>query len=363
MDIAIVTYDNQGGMLHYASQMANALASDETDVTQIVGAGADTSLFDESVAVEEIAFPASPSDLGPGAVRSLARLYRSLADEFDVIHLTTAYSYTYALLPFLARKPFVYTLHDVYAHSGEYNPNWELLKRLTVSAADRVVVHGEHNAASFAEKYGQAHKCVTIPHGDYSFFRRYADGPVSYDPELLYFGRLKPYKGLDTLLDAERLLDGTNEYELTIAGGGEFDPERVADRPNVTLRHGYVPNEDVAELFRRCRAVVLPYRDATQSGVVPIAYSFEKPVVVTDVGGLPEVVSDGETGYLVPPESPEPLADRCRDLLADRGLAERLGRQGQAFARREMNWDDIADDLLETYRELVGSETTRAKST
>lgn len=361
MDIAVLTYDNQGGMLHYASQLSNALAR-KASVTQIVGAGADTALFDSSVTIKEIDFPASPSDLGPGAIRSLAELYSALDEDFDVIHLTTAYSFTYPLLPFLSRKPFVYTLHDVYAHSGEFNPNWELLKRLTVSAADRVVVHGDHNAASFAEKYGQAEKCVSIPHGDYSFFRQYADGPVSYERELLYFGRIKPYKGLDTLLEAERLLDGTCDYRLTIAGGGEFDPDRVADRPNVTLHHGYVPNEQVAELFQRCRAVVLPYQDATQSGVVPIAYSFEKPVIVTDVGGLPEVVQDGETGYLVPPESPRPLADKCRTLLSDRDLAETLGRQGHSFARRRMNWDDIADDLLEIYRELVGREALPVKT-
>lgn len=134
------------------------------------------------------------------------------------------------------------------------------------------------------------------------------------DLELLFFGFVRPYKGLHLLVEAmAKTRDGVY---LTIAGefwGGE---EKVRSRlaelglsDRVELRPRYHTDEETAELFARCDCVVLPYRSATGSGVVPVAYHYDKPVIVTRVGGLPDAVEDGETGWLVEPESIDAIAN------------------------------------------------------
>ncbi len=127
------------------------------------------------------------------------------------------------------------------------------------------------------------------------------------DIVLLFFGYVRKYKGLDILLEAFAELSKIHpDYRLLIAG--EFyDP--VAPYENIIRKNGlsskvkivnqYVPNEEVAQYFTLSEVVVLPYRSATQSGILSIASAYEKPVIITAVGGLPEFVDDGQTGILV----------------------------------------------------------------
>jgi glycosyltransferase involved in cell wall biosynthesis len=132
---------------------------------------------------------------------------------------------------------------------------------------------------------------------------------------LLFFGLVRRYKGLDILLRAFARI--AQQLDATLLVVGEFYEDRgpydrlinelgIGERVRVTDR--YVANEEVEKYFKACDLVVLPYREATQSGIVQTAYSFEKPVVVTRVGGLPDVVTDGKTGYVVEPDDPEALA-------------------------------------------------------
>jgi glycosyltransferase involved in cell wall biosynthesis len=136
------------------------------------------------------------------------------------------------------------------------------------------------------------------------------DGPV-----ILFFGYVRPYKGLRVLIDAFPQV--IRRVPATLLIVGEFYEKRepyddrisglsVGDR--IRIVDEYVPNEDVEKYFKAADLVVLPYLSATQSAIVQTSYSFGKPVVVTRVGGLPDVVEDGKTGYLVPKEDPEALA-------------------------------------------------------
>jgi D-inositol-3-phosphate glycosyltransferase len=133
---------------------------------------------------------------------------------------------------------------------------------------------------------------------------------------LLFFGYIRKYKGLDVLLDAIALLAGRLDVALFVVGEFYDDERQYRDRirrlhieKSVTVRSDYVPNEDVKYYFSAADAVVLPYTSATQSGIAQIAYNFELPVIASAIGGLPEVVRDGETGLLVPPGDPAALAE------------------------------------------------------
>jgi glycosyltransferase involved in cell wall biosynthesis len=154
------------------------------------------------------------------------------------------------------------------------------------------------------------------------------------DPELLLlsYGAIRPYKGIDLALEAlERVRGGVR---LVVAGkfwSGKGELVRQAARlgDRVELRDGYVSNEETALLFNACDAALLTYRSASQSGVVALAFAHERPVVVTDVGGLRAAVQDGGDGIVVPSLKPAAIA-RAIDRLAREHLRLREGvREGQ----------------------------------
>jgi glycosyltransferase involved in cell wall biosynthesis len=138
--------------------------------------------------------------------------------------------------------------------------------------------------------------------------------------ELLFYGFVRPYKGLDTLVDAMGLLSGEDVF-LTVVGEfwgaeGHFRDRigALSIENQIEIRQRYQSNEETAELFQRADVVVLPYRSATASGVVPIAYHYHRPVIVTAGGGLPDVVIEGETGHIVAADDANVLAAAIRSL-------------------------------------------------
>ena len=161
-------------------------------------------------------------------------------------------------------------------------------------------------------------------------------------PTLLFFGYVRAYKGLDRLLRAMPRMLGQMEVQLLIVG--EFyedlrDYEALVTELNiggsVTIVAEHVPDEDVGRYFAAADVAVLPYVSATQSGITQVAYAFGLPVISTDVGGLPEVVRDGETGYIVEAGDEKALADAVvRYFSGDE--QERLRANVRAEARRDM---------------------------
>lgn len=144
-------------------------------------------------------------------------------------------------------------------------------------------------------------------------------------PTVLFFGLIRKYKGLIDLIHAMAYL---KDMKITCLVVGEFydnknsyldEIARLGIRDSVRIVDEYVANEQVEQYFAAADVVALPYRSATQSGIVQVAYNFERPVIATKVGGLPEVVHDGRTGYLVPPQSPTSLADAIRKFFNESG--------------------------------------------
>ncbi|NOY78721.1 MAG: glycosyltransferase [Calditrichaeota bacterium] len=140
---------------------------------------------------------------------------------------------------------------------------------------------------------------------------------------LLFFGYVRRYKGLDLLLKAFARLVQENQPVHLLIVGEFYEPKNQFEvfiqenglKEFVTLVDEFVPNDQVGLYFSAADAVVMPYRSATQSGIIPIAYQFERPVITTNVGGLPDFVEEGKTGFLVPPENPEALAEGIRLFL------------------------------------------------
>jgi glycosyltransferase involved in cell wall biosynthesis len=175
------------------------------------------------------------------------------------------------------------------------------------------------------------------------------------DRLLLFFGFIRAYKGLDTLLEAFDLLEGP--YRLMVAGESyePFAPyaERVARSPRrerIELRERYIPDAETALLFSAADACVLPYHQATQSGIALIAAHFGLPLIATDAGGLGEYVRDGSNGVLVRQSGPEALAQGIRRYFDAGGRAH--FEPGMQALRSELGWDRFARELAGFARSL-----------
>ena len=240
----------------------------------------------------------------------------------------------------------VFLCHNVLPH--ERSRVDAALVRLGLGSADGFLVQSKADLETLARLFPDRPRAHT-PHPAYTFFARGGvdrasaraglgvEGPVA-----LFFGLVRPYKGLDVLLRALAL--ARRELPVTLVVAGEFYGDRrpyealVADLglgSAVRLLDRYVPNEEVESYFRAADIVVLPYVSATQSGIAQIALSFERPVIVTDVGGLAEAVRPGETGFVVPPRDPERLAAALVEFFAAGGasrMAPHLAGEAARFS-------------------------------
>lgn len=175
---------------------------------------------------------------------------------------------------------------------------------------------------------------------------------------LLFFGFVREYKGLRYLIQAMHAIrEQLDDITLLVVGAFGSDKEdylRLIEQNQVQdcieVIDGYTPDNEVEVYFSACDMVVLPYESATQSGIVQIAYGFQKPVLVTSVGGLPDVVTDNSTGYVVEPRNPRQLADAVVRFYQD-GMEETFVENVKKEAHR-FSWDR----LTEKVEELLGDE-------
>lgn len=174
---------------------------------------------------------------------------------------------------------------------------------------------------------------------------------------LLFFGYIRAYKGLDILLETMSLLRETGDVCLLVVGEfyeNETHYRLLAEKLGIAARvrfvSEYVPNEKVAVYFSAADCVVLPYRSATQSGIVQIAYNFDKPVIVTNVGGLAEVVKEGETGFIVPPNDPTALAEAIQQFY--NGGGEEIFAPHIRQEKKRFSWQALVE-AIETFTKEI----------
>ena len=316
------------------------------------------------------------------AVWSILRLIRRLRP--DVVHVQQGHLWLNLILPFLGPSRLVITVHDPHHHLGDRGSRNtpQAVMDFGFRRAARLIVHSRQLRQVLVGRCPIPEQVVdVIPHialGDETIPIESRDDGAT----VLFFGRIWPYKGLEYLIRAEPLISAAVPgARIVIAGEGEdFARYRsmMTNSEHFTVWNEYVSDARRTELFAQASVVVLPYVEASQSGVIPLAYRFGKPVVATTVGGLPEAVDDGETGYLVPPRDERVLADAVIRLLRDPERRRRFGANGRraldadcapnvvarqtlAVYRRAMNPALIADDMHRDGRRLAdtccGSES------
>ncbi|HEY4216040.1 MAG TPA: glycosyltransferase family 4 protein [Gemmatimonadaceae bacterium] len=256
--------------------------------------------------------------------------------------------------------PIVLTVHDPLPHAGrdsEYARSRATTIRKLRLRARAVFVNGVHCRDTFAVLPGMEEMpIVTTRHGVLLVpapEQRRQPRPRS----ILFFGRMEEYKGIEILLDAmEQLAASGIEFSLVFAGRG---PElqrlgaRIAALPMISVEERFLSPDDAIAEFQSASVVVLPYLDATQSGVAAAAFANGRPVVATQVGGLSEIVVDGVNGLLIEPGSSAALADALTRLLSSDMEWQRLADGATATARGPLNWSQIAEEMAGAYQLLL----------
>jgi alpha-maltose-1-phosphate synthase len=271
----------------------------------------------------------------------------------DAVHLQWVALPRYDLrwIERLRSRPLVLTAHNVLPHEGEADPE---RRRRLYAAFDRVVVHTRSGAEQLASFGVPPEHVVRIPHGTFDTAPDEAIEPPS-GRTLLFFGLIRRYKGLDTLI---RALPLVRDARLVIAGD-PLDPVeplreltqalRVADR--IEWRLGYLAQSEVESLMREATLAVFPYLGGeSASGALATALGNGRPVVVTEILG--ETVSEYGAGLVVPPDDPGALAEAMTRLLDDPEALQEAFR-GTERARRGLSWDAIAEAHERLYSDLL----------
>ena len=405
MRVSIVEPDGVGGMAHFAYQLCDALAEGGADVTLITSVDYELGALPHRFRLEPRMRLWAAVEEGRGKTRtfwrrrlhitrrSLRRALRALVLVREwtrlVMHLRRSQPdiVQFGMIHF----PFQVVFLAVLRRSGfalaqichEFEPREELRprsRRLHLAASRWlysqfavIFFMSEATRRDFDRHFGSSVAMqATIPHGNEDIFKllrtpepanRYAlrdDAKV-----ILFFGGVRPSKGVPDLIEAFALLPPDPAVRLLVVGYPskqmEVEPlrRRIAAlglEHRVVLDLRYIEAGEVAGLMERATIVVLPYRTATQSGVAQVAYSFGRPVVATEVGGLAEVVEHEGTGLLVPPQDPRAMAAAIGRLIEDPELCGRLGARAAHLSRTRYGWPAAAKTILQNYGGLLGAQ-------
>lgn len=315
---------------------------------------------DDVVKIDDVEFILNSAN--PFSWISLAgRINKEKPDLVILQWLHPYFAPCYSVLERLISKNIriAYNCHNALPH--ERFPLDKALTKFTLSKADLVIAHSNSDAEILREMMPKQNVQVN-PHPAYNFFKikdmskeegRSILNLKENDKVLLFFGLVREYKGLKHLLNAmPDIIKKYPEVRLLIAGdfGGGRDKydEMISDLKigdYIQIYDGHIPIPDVEKFFAACDIVVLPYESATQSGVIQASYGFEKPVLATNVGGLPDAVDNMKTGYIVEPLRPDLISEAIGDFF-DNNRAEEF-KQNVIDSAYKFSWERMEKCLLE----------------
>ncbi|MBD3287657.1 glycosyltransferase [candidate division KSB1 bacterium] len=362
MRIILISYH---GLADYTIALANALAQNNEVMLVLSQKSATPFLhrIDQSIRRKLVYFPRLRNPLN--LLYTLKIFFAIRRFKPDVIHFQGGFIWFSFILPLLLKYPVITTIHDAEPHAGDEssrNMRWFLPNFLATRFSSKLIVHGENIRQQLARNSKiPVNKIASIQHGNGFIHKRNSKQIKCEDYRILFFGRILEYKGLPYLIKAEPLISSEiPELKICIAGDGALmqDYEKlISDRSRYEIYNEYIDQELMEKLFLSSSLVVLPYNEASQSGIISIAYAFAKPVIATQVGALPELIEHQRTGWIVPPCDERKLAQGIITLLKDKKLREKLGRNAFEKARNEMSWTNIARQTCDVYFSILNKRS------
>jgi len=407
--IVMVELANSGGLIHFDYQLCTALANEGVDVTLVAGTEYELGDQPHNFTVNKMLHlwrnfdpqPKQSLTLNPFS-RWLKKMYLTLRRAVRAvrvllawIHLTLyltrvkpdlvqfsriQYSLDSIFIAYLRRRGLVLSQICHEFESRESNDRFSsLFHRLDINAYlqfSAIFFLAEESRRRFLYLYPSIPEVNThmIPHGnsnwlmniqpqlDISNIIRTRYGLQEGEPVVLFFGLLSPSKGLDDLVEAFALARQSCTAKLIVAGFptkfiniDELKTKIVSLglSGSVFLDTRYILLEEISTIMSLATVVVYPYRSGTQSGALQTAYTFGRPVIATNVGGLPEAVEDGKSGFLVSSQSPRELADKIVFLINNPDLAAQMGDYARYLSNTRFSWQSIAKQILLVYHNVI----------
>ncbi len=360
-NVVILEIAGKGGICHYTYNLSKALSA----IANITLVTAKNYELKDKIDKFEVIGLLNHFRTNPFFIFSLMKILRQR--NVKIVHFQLSQHpililFISFILKYLNSKKIIITAHNVLSHESKM---WERkIYSALYSLANAIIVHAYSNKKEMLSEFRGVYegKIKVIPHGNYMFFNEVVDGHVKLNDEkiILFFGYIRKYKGLDVLLDAlKKIKEAIPDVKLVIAGKPVENFSQYRNKikalgldDNIELDLSYISFEKVKEYFSRAAVVTMPYEKIYQSGVLQLAYGFGKPVVVTDTGGMPEVVEAGENGYIVPVGDSGELAEKVQIILNDKMLQEKMGKRSLELAKTRFNWETIAEKTVLIYQEL-----------
>ena len=257
------------------------------------------------------------------------------------------------ILPFVnKKKKIITTIHDVSQHLGEYDSFTEKIYKYVITRSEKLITLTKDFIPLIAQKYGKQNTNICwIKHANFNYYRPNTfNAKTHITNKILFFGRIHKYKGISVLLDSMKLIHQSNpEIKLRIAGNGNLsdeDVKKITDlNDKVELINRWISNVEMYQFFEDIDIVLVPYIEASQSGIIMLSYTFGKPVIVTNVGGLPEQV-ESTVGVIIPPKDSESLCYAVLNLYKNPQRILEMGDKAYSKTLTDFSWKNSVDKLI-----------------
>ncbi|MBC07609.1 glycosyltransferase family 4 protein [Thalassospira sp.] len=290
------------------------------------------------------------------------KFFKYLKDnDIDIVVCTMDHLWNWSIVGAFAKfhVKYVLVVHDANRHPGEDQLWRRLLLDYDIRKSDGAIVLTSSVGNSLQEQFSYPkNRIFRSVHGHFGEYIRDTPRilPVERRPRILFFGRVLPYKGLDLLLKAFRgLKEAVPKVELEIWGGGDLGPylEDIAKLKDIKLVNRWIDEAEILGIFERCDILVLPYREASQSGVVGLAMAYGMPVVVTPIAGLREQVKHEINGVITSSVDAESLTKGLERLLLSADFYTQISQGGLNTACNDLSWKNIALGVFEDLKSVA----------
>ncbi len=305
-------------------------------------------------------------------IGSLYSILHARSSHIRIFHFHIFYTNFLVLFNLLLVKLFlgkvVLTIHDVDSFAKKENKQ---ISNLIYMITDLVLTHNQFSKEHILKNHPHLNaKIFIIPHGNYIPFINVRNDKIASriylgldqrKKVILFFGMIKKVKGLDVLLESfKKVVDKHPDIILLIAGRPWKDDfcnyQQIIEKNNlennIVLHTRYIPQNDVEHYYCASDLVVLPYKKIYQSGVLMMALSYERPVLVSDLPPLKEVINDNQNGFLFKSENSNDLAKKLNIILSSSEKLEKVQKNGNILINKKFGWDAIGRLTLNAYQNL-----------
>lgn len=278
---------------------------------------------------------------------------------YDIVHITNSPSLS-QLFFYSLRSKIVLTVHDPFPHSSLKNKLEKLVRKMSYRILNNFILLNKAQRDKFISVNHLEKKNVFNSHlSSYKYLTAYLDSNAVEGKYILFFGNIVSYKGVEYLMYAmKKVHEELPNLKLVVAGKGNFyfNIDEFQGLEFIEIRNRFIPNDELATLIKYSELVAVPYIDATQSGVIMSAYAFNKPCIVTEVGGLPEMVGYGEMGVVVKPKNVDELSSAIVNTLKDGEMLSSFSKKiADKYGNGELSWDATAKEHLNFYKKILNA--------